>query len=428
MNRYLNSDALLKVLFSKTTKNTVITLIGNILNAIVVLILTVVVSRFLGPSKFGLFSVALTLYLVTYDLFGFGVEQGVVRFISVNLGKNDPSEALKYAKAAFKIRLLTSFLLILCAFFVSEPLAVGIFNDVRLVTLFRIVFLGQVFSLMMGLVVSILQAYQRFISYSLLYGITGFVRLSITTILLLTNTATIENLLATFVFSTVVSFVIGLKLIPQKIISVKDTKDTFINMFNFSKWIVLWAVTASIHSKIDILLIAKILGDYQTGIYSAASRITLGIVWLNSAIAQVLTPKYSRYRSNDELKSFISKGFLGISILLIIMLVGIILSPVLFPLIFGKLYLQSIQIFQLLMVGMIFFVLSTPSMVALSALGKSNIIGLISLCQVPIVLFGNLFLIPIYGITGSAVTSIFSNLFVFVVSLLYVFHITRKKS
>lgn len=416
---------LFKVFFSKTAKNTLITLGGNIFNAAVILVLNIVISRMIGPSGFGLFSVALTFYLACFDLFGFGIEAGLVRFISLHEGRGEHTDSLKYVRLGFKIRGLTSLLMLFLAFTASNFLAETVFKNPGLSSLFTIVFLGQSVALLMSLVVSIFQAYQRFLAFSLLYGITGLVRLVLTLGLVFINWVTPESLLAVFVFSPALTFLVGFYFLPKEFISAKDNKDTFKNLFNFSKWIILWGVTSTIHTKLDIFMIARFLGDYATGIYSAASRLTLGIIWINSSIVQVLTPKYTRYKSNEELVALIEKGFWGISPIIIAMMLAVFLSPVLIPLIYGQAYIEAVIILELLLVGMIFFVLSTPAMVSLTALGKSNVIGLISLFQLPLVFFGNLLLIPALGIKGAALTTIISNIFVFLISAIYVYHRTR---
>lgn len=418
---------ILTVFFSKTAKNTLITLAGNIFNAAVILVLNIVISRMIGPSGFGLFSVALTFYLACFDIFGFGVEASLVRFISLHEGRGEHSDSLKYIRLGFKIRALTSFLMLFLAFTASDFLAVKVFNNPSLSSLFRIVFFGQSIALLMSLVVSIFQAYQKFLAFSILYGITGLVRLVLTVVLVFINLVNAESLLAVFVFSPALTFIIGFFFLPKQFISAKDDKDTFKKLFNYGKWIILWGVTATIHTKLDIFMIARFLGDYATGIYSAASRLTLGIIWINSSIVQVLTPKYTRSQSNSELITLIKKGFLGISPIIIATILAVFLSPIIIPLLYGKAYIEAVVILELLLIGMIFFMLSTPAMVSLTALGKSNVIGIISLFQLPLVFIGNLVLIPMLGIKGAAITTIISNFFVFFVSAIYVYHRTHHR-
>lgn len=420
-------NKLFTVFFSKTAKNTIITLGGNIFNALVILFINIVVSRVIGPSNFGLFSVALTFYLACFDIFGFGIEQGIVRFVSLYEGKGDHVESSKYIRIAFKIRFLTCLLMLFLAAAAPEFLAVKVFNNPSLTSLFTIVFLGQSVALLMSLVVSIYQACQRFVAFSFLYGVTGLIRLILTIGLVFLNLVNPEALLSVFVFSPLATFLIGFYFLPKQFASVKETPETFKNLFNFSKWIILWGITSTIHTKLDIFMIVRILGDYATGIYSAASRLTLGIVWINSSIVQVLTPKYTRSKSNQELLSLIKKGFLGIGPIIIAIIIAIFLSPVIIPLIYGQVYIGAVVILQILLIAMIFFMLSTPAMVSLTALGKSNVIGIISLFQVPIVFFGNLLLIPSLGIKGAAITSVVSNIFVFFVSAVYVYYRTRNR-
>ena len=86
-------------LFSRTAKNALITLIGNGLLGIIIVIFNILAFRWLGPAQFGIFTVASSITVIAFDVLALGTSQTIVRFVSVYLGQGKPSLAQHAASA-----------------------------------------------------------------------------------------------------------------------------------------------------------------------------------------------------------------------------------------------------------------------------------------------------------------------------------------
>ena len=166
----------------------------------------------------------------------------------------------------------------------------------------------------------------------------------------------------------------------------------------------LWGITASLAARLDVFLLAKLTSDYETGLYAAAARLITIFIWAQAAFNTVLEPKTARFIHDLVLlKANFLKMILGVALAILGIIILIPLSPLILPWLLGQEIALSIRIFQILLVGMIFFVATTPSMVTLMATGRSKIIGALSTLQLIASLGLHLWLIPRLGGLGAAI-------------------------
>ena len=74
-------EKILKIIRTKTFSQTVITSFGTIVNGILGLFFYVLAARYLGPSKFGIFSISVATIALIASIANFGVDTGIVRFV-----------------------------------------------------------------------------------------------------------------------------------------------------------------------------------------------------------------------------------------------------------------------------------------------------------------------------------------------------------
>ena len=110
------------------------------------------------------------------------------------------------------------------------------------------------------------------------------------------------------------------------------------------------------------------------------------------------------------------------------LLSGILISPLVISL-FGDEYEESRGILQWLLVGYIPFVISMPAVnLLIYALHKPKIIGILSLLQIPLVWWLNVYLIPLYGVWGAVAVHIVWNLSTLLVAYAFVGYYLGKKN
>lgn len=413
-------EKLARLLLGRTAKNSVITVGANIAYGLLIMAYVVLASRVLGPEKFGLVSIALAIFAISFDVLSLGTSQSLVRFVSVYIGRNQLSRALEFAHSIFKLRAIQAATLI-----IISPLAGWLFshlvyqNDVLFLPITLSVALASGI-LLSDFFILLLQAYEKFIAAATTQLSIAILKLILLAGALLSGNLTVLVVTLAFVVTPLLGGIIGFSISPKEFLKSQSSKETHLELFHFAKWMAVWGITATLAGRIDILLMGKFASAYETGIYSVAARLNTGFILIGSSFASVLTPKISRViHQKEELK----RQLLLVAKVIVLLSLGIIAvalaSTWFIPLVFGSIYRESVLVFQSLSLAAIFFMASIPANVSLLALGHSKWIGLLSLLQLVIVVLLGWLLIPSLGSYGSALALIVAYAVSFLFSSIY---------
>ncbi len=114
------------------TKQAGLVFTSRMLGYVLGFLLQTVLARFLGPDKYGLYSLGLTLANVGVLFSVFGMGTGTIRFLGEYIGKNEKEKAKGVIFSAFQLTTLLSlvFAVMLTAF--KNFISINIFHDERL--------------------------------------------------------------------------------------------------------------------------------------------------------------------------------------------------------------------------------------------------------------------------------------------------------
>lgn len=409
-----------QLLLGKTARNSFITVGANLVYGLIIMAFFALASRALGPEQFGLVSIVLAVYAISFDILSLGTSQALVRFVSLYLGKNKLESALRFAKAIFNLRVIQVVLLLLFAQTIGRFLAINIYQQQSLVLPLSLAVAASGGILLTDFFILLLQSYEKFFRSAITLIAVAALKLVILLSLLLTSTVSIISVTAAFVVTPALAAGLGAILSPREFLKVNGVRQVTKELFNFSKWMAVWGVTASLAGRVDILLLGKLASAYETGIYAVASRLNMGYIIIGSSFASVLVPKISRMVSKPKQ---LKHQFVLVSKVVVLLTLGIVaiafFSRWLIPALFGQQYFPSILVFQSLSLSAIFFVASLPANTTLLSLGFSRFIGSLSVLQLAIVLAVGFRLIPLFGAQGAAAALIASYATAFLLSTGY---------
>ena len=186
----------------------------------------------------------------------------------------------------------------------------------------------------------------------------------------------------------------------------KFSPHSFRQLFRFGKFVAMTRIVGFTRANIDYLLVGRLLGQFDLGIYSIAyGLITLPAARLSSVVSRVSFPAFSRIQHNDER---LRRGYLRAtsytSVVTFPMLAGLsVVTPELVAVVFGDGWSQAIWPIRALcivgivtsvgtLVGTVFKSKDRPDLEL-----KSNIVYLVTLTAALLVGIQ-------YGIVGVAVT------------------------
>jgi len=394
---------------SATAKDTYILFAGNVISAFFAFLFTLFVSRSLSVSEFGIFSAAANLIVIISSLSDLGISSGIVNFVAKHLAKGKRETSEKYIKAAFLLKFVITFILVVLvgvfAPFVSKfLLATGEVNIAYWVAGISIgIFLWGFFP-------NILQAQKRFLASVIVDLSLVIPRAILGFALLLMGVLTLDNALLTFFVSFVFVVIVGFKLVGVSFLKTRPEKKIYMDVLKFSGWLGVNRFISGISGRLDIQMLAVLVGATSTGLYSIPARLASFVVVLVSSFSAVLAPRLAAFDDREKEKTYIAKAVLASLAVVVGIVLWIIIAKPFILILFGEKYLGAVPIFQALTASMIPFVFTIPSVTAIIySMKKPIYIGVFSFFQLAAIFVLNLVFIPKYGVFGPTLTFAITN-------------------
>jgi O-antigen/teichoic acid export membrane protein len=383
---------------------------GTTVNGFLGAVFYILVARYLGPAQFGLFSVATLVLNMVSDIGDLGTNTGLVRFVSAHR-VNDPEKANRFLKLGFEIKLVASLVLGAVGVLLSSWIAVVLFQKPELTPLLRIAFLGVSGSLLFSFILSALQSYERFWSWSIVQIVSNAGRLVLIIVFYWFFGRSAITSMGVYALIPMLSFVGGLFVTSTRFFKVKGEKSEVKDFFNYNKWVALFTLIAAFSSRLDSFLTARYLTIFEVGIYAAATRVTQIVPQLVGAISTVIAPKMASAGGKDELIKYMKKTQLFV---IAIAGLGVISIPVVsyfIPILFGKDYVSTIPIFIILLFAMLVFLISVPIHTSvIYYFSYPKLFVWVTMVHLAVVALVGYFLIPVFGIFAVAYSVLFANI------------------
>jgi O-antigen/teichoic acid export membrane protein len=184
------------------------------------------------------------------------------------------------------------------------------------------------------------------------------------------------------------------------------------------------SVASQIYINADVTMLGFMKGDYAIGIYSASSKIYNIIRLLLSAVITIILPRLSYVRENGGEKDYeylILKWFSGYMSIVIPTCVGLLcVSKEVITILSGKGFIDSVLSLRILSIALIFSSLGAFIANSILIVNKQEKVILKATCMGAFInIIGNLFLIKMFSYNGAAITTLVSEILVFIIQLFY---------
>ncbi len=409
----------------KATKNVSIVFVMMVLGALLSLSLRIILARGLAQEEFGLFFSALSLIGVLLILRDAGLSITLVKFVSEYLPKGERDLAKSTILIVSLIELFLSVVVGSTLFLLSDFLAINYFKIPIASPVMKLISIYFILFTVIELVERSFQGFQKMGLYSSI----NFVKMSLVVL------ATVIFLnIGMGVFAPTYAFLLAGLLIPiiyipvflKKVfpdfftIGTKVDKGLVKKLISFGLPVMITITADKIIINTDIILLTAMSTLEEVALYNAAQPISKMVWYLAIAFASVVLPMTSELWSSGK-KDLVVKGCEDVLKYFFILLVPTTLVMFVFPKIiinffFGIRYIESAIVLQIFSVGAIFFSIAYVNLFILSGIGKPKANAVISSLAALLNIVGNLFFIPLYGISGAALATVSSFLFILVLS------------
>ncbi len=388
---------------------------GEIISKILQFVLMVYAARILDQASFGKFSFALSLSFIAIITADLGINQLLIREIAREKG-----DANKYFINAFIVKLI--FALITWVFIIILLNTLNYPKDTRYVVYLILAF--TIISTFTDLFYSVFRAFEKMF-YDSLIKILRMIILASLGLYVLFNGYGVMIFSAVFIAVEALMVCIACIIAQKKFIKIKLD----IN-FKFMKDIVKTAFPlgmafffSSIYFYIDSVMLSKMRGDVEVAIYSVAYNLALAILFIPAVYTNAIYPVMSRYykTSKENLIYLYKKSFKYLYIIGLPISAGLyILASRIIVFFYGTPYKGSVIALQIISWFLFIKFLNFLMAYTLSSVDQQNsrMVGQGLTAVFNVVL--NLILIPKIGYIGAAVSTFFTEIFLFILYYWYV--------
>ena len=377
----------------------------RIIQSIFNLIISMLTARFLGPANFGLINYAESIVAFVAPIMQLGFTSIIVHELIT-----EPDNEGEIIGTSILSCLVSGVLCIFAIFiFVynvnsSEKLTLAV------CVLYSLILVVQAFEILSYWFEAHLLS-----RYSSVISLLAYISVSIYKIFLLVT----EKSICWFAISNTLDYLII--AIFQFILYKKLKGDTlsfsferFKKMFNSGKYYILSGMMIATFSQTDRVMLKLMIGNAVTGIYSAAFRCAGITGFIFSAIINSATPVI--YASHNENTDVFDKNIKRLySIVLYIaffqsVFMTIFARPIV-NILYGYEFSPAIPVLQTITWYVAFSYMGTIRNRWMLAEGKEKLIWRIDLLGAVLNMFLNSIMIPLYGVMGAAITSVFTQFF-----------------
>lgn len=382
----------------KVAVNVMWALTGKIVNMCGALLVGILVARYLGPDKYGLMNYVISYVSIFTVISTFGLENIEIRELSKNPQRKDyilgTCLAMRFAFSCLAL------LLVILSLIIHQA---DRFTTVMILLYTSTLFTGC-FNVVRNYFTSIVKN-EYIVKSEIARTCIG----ALLKIVLLWMKAPLEYFIIATAFDTVLvasGYVLSYHKIIGNINDWKFDRKLVPYLLNESFPLMLSGAAVIIYQRIDTVMIGNMIDEESVGYFATAGKFLELILFLPTILTQTITPLLIQTREQGtsieyEIKK---RQFIGIVVWISILLASIT-SAIAYPLIYftyGSEYLPAVPVLQIMAWKTVGMALSSSGgqIIIMEGIQKwafiRNIIG----CFVCIGL--NLFIIPQYGIVGSA--------------------------
>jgi len=365
----------------------------------------IMTARLLSVEDFGLFSIFLAAVALGTELTGKSLDWGLVHFASQHL-ETARKKSYLYFKAVFKIRIIISAIIILLAFGLVEFIANDIFEKPEYETPLLLASLGTIAMSLWWFTLAVAQAKEKFTLHAILNCTNGILKVTAVGILFYWNVQTLGTVLFTYVLSFFAMFVLGMVLIPKAFFKAQGSdKEAISEVLHFSKWALVANLIIIVQSQSAIFFLGYFENAAAVGKFSSAWNLIYGIDIMVFALMTVLLPKVSKAKGKKELTAYMKKSFL-ISILLSVLFIPVLIYGEPFVvLIYSDKFSDVGLIFQILLLGSLISLPAHPISLVLFSMNQPKYYAYVWAVILVLTFMGYIIVIPQFSLIGAAMVS-----------------------
>lgn len=394
----------MSVFKGKVLKNASWIIVCKLLQSIFAFIISILTARYLGPSNYGLISYAASIVTFVLPISQLGFNNTLVQELT-----HDPKSEGKILGTSIFMSIISA---VCCMIGIVTFAIVANWGEIETVLIVAIYSLNLLFQ-----VLDLIQYWfqSKLLSkYSSIASLIAYVIVSLYKLVLLINKSSVYWFAASYAIDYLLIAVL-LILLYRKLGGSAFAVDLSLgkSMLEKSKHYIVPGLMVAIFSQTDKFMLKSMVGEAETGYYSAAVAIATVMSFLYAAVIDSFRPVI--FSAQDDEKKFESnlKCLYCIVIWLSLLqsLVMTLFSDLLVSILYGAEYAASSPILRVAVWFITFSYIGAIRNIWILAKNKQNYLWLINASGACLNVVLNFFMIPHLGAIGASVASVLTQFF-----------------
>ncbi len=389
-----------------TSKDIVINTIGNYLNVVFIAFFAFLLVRIMQPSEYGVLSVLLGISYVLANILDFGTTASIYSYLPAMIEKKHKNIYI-FLKTIFFYQTGFSAVIILLLFIFFPQLDKIFFKTGApwwelYITTFSVLFL-----VWQNYAMNALFAAKRFLKANIFLNLSNLIKTIVIFVLIPLNLITVGSII--FVFGIIGPLIFFLLLLFEKkyiilrILKAPVKKEEF--RFGYTVTFFIASQFFNLAQRMDLFLLSYFLSKSpEVGYYGLAQKIILTVIASIASITQVLSPRFSKISTKEEVRKEFKTGLIYLLIPTAFFIALFFTPNIIFYLFFTKKFAQTATITRTLTWPYIIYTfLNLPLLFLLYTVKKPVFILISNLIIFIIITFGCFYLIPVMKLSGPPV-------------------------
>lgn len=374
-------------------------------------LISYIIATYFSEEAVGVVSLILNSVMILSTLMLLGTDSSVLRLFPEYTLKNNYSLYLIYKKIIF-VLLGSSFLIIVVVLFFQDSISTYLYKSISIEYIVYFILFFSFFKALEKLNLSLFRALKDIKYFAFFQVIVPFfILISLLIIIMYLISLNINIPIYIYFFITAIFTVITCFIIKNKLVNKGDLNISYKKIIKVSFPMMLSSILLILLATVDTFIIEYFKGIRSVGIYAIATKIATLVIFFNTVLNVIVSPKISELYYNNkqkELEYLLKKittinFFIIIPIVLILIIIGDILLSV-----FGNEYLSGYTALVFLLIAQLINAASGPTGNFMNMTGNETTFVIILIIALLINITLNIFLIPEYDISGAAFATLIS--------------------
>lgn len=397
---------------------------GNVTGMIISALALIIYSRYLGPTEFGVFSVAFAFMQIVIRLADFGTnmaaEREIARAYDNVTSRTSLIQTTLYLKAA------TYGLVFLVLYFLSPWITFTLLK-IEDLSLIRAAILLAGGTVVFEYATLVFQASHHFDLVARMTIAQGVGKLIFSGILMWQGMLTsLLGLMIYGIMPAIGAFIAFAKSPLHSLSLPQDWKKQLSQILAIAKWTCISAFALTVADNLDILMVQAMMSSYEAGIWSGAVRIGTFANLIGWSVGSVLNIRVARYRDKKHLSSYLHKAWKMALAVFGVVLLSLPLASLAIKYSIGSSYLVATIPLQILLISIAISAATVPYIALFYVFDSPQYYAISGLLQIALLVIGDYYLIPLFGLSGSAWVRVGVRLVILIFTLFYA-HLSYRK-